>query len=157
MMIVDNNVTDRCPRVFSRAFVAALTAPRESIHNRAFNVGRTEDNYRIRELAEIVTNTVPGCTIEYAPDAGPDKRCYRVDFSRIRKALPGFQPEWNARAGAAQLYEAYKRTGVTVEDSEGPRYKRIDHIQKLILDETLDPQLRRKVSMPQPVAGFSPS
>ena len=137
----------------SRAFVAALAAPRESIHNQPFNVGRTEENYRIRELAEIVKDTVPGCTIEYAPDASPDKRCYRVDFSRIRTALPGFQPEWDARAGAAQLHEAYKRIGVTVEEFEGPRYKRIDHVQKLMSDGTLDSNLRWKISPSQALAG----
>jgi nucleoside-diphosphate-sugar epimerase len=137
----------------TRAFSCALTAPRESIHNQAFNVGRTEENYRVRDLAEIVKDTVAGCTIEYAPDAGPDKRCYRVDFSRIRKALPGFQPKWDARAGAVQLYEAYKRTSVTVDDFEGPRYKRIDHLQQLMRDGLLDSQLRWKTSPSHVLAG----
>ena len=137
----------------SRAFLAALTAPREAIHNQAFNVGRTEENYRIRELAEIVKQTVPGCTIDYAPDAGPDTRSYRVDFSRIRKVLPGFRPTWDARAGAAQLYEAYQRIGVTVEDFEGPRYKRIDHIQSLMRTRRLDSQLRWKSSASHAVIG----
>jgi len=137
----------------SRAFLAALTAPREAIHNQAFNVGRTEENYRIRELAEIVKQTVAGCTIDYAPDAGPDARSYRVDFSRIRKVLPGFRPTWDARAGAAQLYEAYQRIGVTVEDFEGPRYKRIDHIQGLMRTRRLDSQLRWKSSASHAVIG----
>lgn len=126
----------------ARAFVAALTAPRDAVHNCAFNVGRTEENYRIRELAEIVKDTVPGCRIEYAPDAGPDTRCYRVDFSRIRTAVPGFRPEWNARSGAQELYEAYRRVGVTVADFEGPRYKRIDHIERLLVSRALGADLR---------------
>ena len=126
----------------SRAFLAALEAPREVIHNQAFNVGRTEENYQIRDLAEIVKETVPGCTIEFAADAGPDKRCYRADFSRIKKMLPGFQPKWDARRGAQELYEAYKKVNLRVEDFEGARYKRIDHIQGLLASGQLDADLR---------------
>jgi nucleoside-diphosphate-sugar epimerase len=126
----------------SRAFLAALEAPRELIHNQAFNVGRSEENYQIRDLAEIVKETVPGCTIEFAADAGPDKRCYRADFSRIAKTLPAFQPKWDARRGARELYEAYKKVDLRVEDFEGPRYKRIDHIQGLLASGRLNPDLR---------------
>jgi len=126
----------------SRAFLAALEAPREVIHNQAFNVGRTEENYRIRDLAEIVRETVPGCTIEFAADAGPDKRCYRADFSRIKKMLPAFQPQWDARRGARELYEAYKKVSLCLEDFEGARYKRIDHIQGLLTSGKLDADLR---------------
>ena len=79
-----------------RSFLATLEAPRDIVHNRAFNVGRNTENYRIRELADIVKEIVPGCSIEYAAGAGPDKRCYRVDFSLIEKTLPNFQPRWNA-------------------------------------------------------------
>src|SRR5258708_13766420 len=114
----------------SHAFLAALNAPVDVIHNQAFNVGRTEENYQIRDLAEIVKETVPGCGIEFAADAGPDKRCYRADFSRIAKTLPAFRPKWDARRGARELYEAYKKVDLRVEDFEGPRYKRIDHIQR---------------------------
>jgi nucleoside-diphosphate-sugar epimerase len=126
----------------SRAFLAALEAPRELIHNQAFNVGRSEENYQIRDLAEIVKETVPGCTIEFATDAGPDKRCYRADFSRIAKTLPAFQPKWDARRGARELYEAYKKVDLRVEDFEGPRYKRIDHIQGLLASGRLNSDLR---------------
>jgi nucleoside-diphosphate-sugar epimerase len=126
----------------SRAFLAALEAPRELIHNQAFNVGRSEENYQIRDLAEIVKETVPGCAIEFAADAGPDKRCYRADFSRIAKTLPAFQPKWDARRGARELYDAYKKVDLRVEDFEGPRYKRIDHIQRLLASGRLNPDLR---------------
>jgi nucleoside-diphosphate-sugar epimerase len=126
----------------SRAFLAVLQAPREMVHNRAFNVGRSEENYQIRDLAEIVRDTVPNCKIEFAPGAGPDTRCYRVDFSRIAKSLPGFQPRWNARQGAQQLYEAYRRVGLRMEEFEGPRYKRIDHIQQLLAAGKLGSSLR---------------
>jgi nucleoside-diphosphate-sugar epimerase len=116
----------------SRAFVAVLEAHREAIHNDAFNVGRNEDNYRIRELADIVKETVPGCQIEYAEDAGPDKRCYRVDCSKILRVVPAFKPQWNARKGAQELLDAYKKIGLTLEEFEGPKYQRIAHIKQLL-------------------------
>ena len=126
----------------SRAFIATLHAPREVVHNEAFNVGRNDQNYRIRELAELVRDTVPGCEIDYAPDAGPDKRTYRVDFSKIAEKLPQFQPQWDARKGAQQLYEVYKECGLKLEEFEGPKYKRIDHIKQLLSNGLLDSSLR---------------
>jgi nucleoside-diphosphate-sugar epimerase len=130
----------------SRAFLAVLTAPRETIHNRAFNVGRSEENYRIRELAEIVGEVVPGCKIEFAPDAGPDKRCYRADFSRIGREVPSFQPKWNARRGAEELCAAYRQVNLRQEDFEGPRYMRIAHIKRLLAEGALDSTLRWQVN-----------
>lgn len=126
----------------SRAFIAVLEAPRELVHNEAFNVGRNEDNYQIRDLAEIVKQTVPNCKIEYAPDAGPDKRCYRVDCSKVAQTLPNFQPQWNARKGAVELYEAYQKVGLTLEEFEGPKYQRIAHIKYLLSSGKLDENLR---------------
>ncbi len=126
----------------SRGFIAALNAPREVIHNQAFNVGRNDQNYRIRELAEIVQRTVPGCKVEYAQDAGPDKRTYRVDFSKIARLLPEFQPQWDAEKGAMELYEAYRKCGLKLDEFEGPRYKRIDHIKMLLGNGLLDSTLR---------------
>jgi nucleoside-diphosphate-sugar epimerase len=72
----------------SRAFLAGLQAPADKVFNQAFNVGQTENNYRIREIAEIVAQVVPGCRLEIAPDAGPDKRSYRVSFEKIARLLP---------------------------------------------------------------------
>ncbi len=132
----------------SRAFLAILEAPLEAVHNQSFNVGRNEDNYRVRELAEIVKETVPGTEIEYAADAGPDKRCYRVDCSKIRRVLPSFEPVWDARKGAVELYETYKRIGLKVEDFEGIRYKRIAHIKALIAEGSIDESLRWKTGRP---------
>lgn len=124
-----------------RAFIAVLHAPRELVHNQAFNVGRAEENYRMSEVAEMVQQTIPRCRIAFAKDAGPDKRCYRVDFSKLFNTLPAYQPQWSARKGVEQLYRAYQRHGLTLNDLEGPKYKRIDRIQKLLcaghLDETL--------------------
>jgi nucleoside-diphosphate-sugar epimerase len=126
----------------SRAFIAALHAPRDLVHNQAFNVGVTEENYQIRELAEIVKETVPGCRTEYAKDGGPDKRCYCADFSKIAQTLPKFKPQWNARRGAKQLYEAYLTFGLRLDEFEGPRYKRIERIKQLLNNGYLDTSLR---------------
>jgi nucleoside-diphosphate-sugar epimerase len=138
------------------AFLAALNAPREKVHNQAFNVGQNAENYRIRELAEIVREVVPGCRIEYAKDAGPDKRTYRVDFGKVAAALPEFKPRWNARMGAQELYEAYRKAGVKLEDFEGPKYKRIDHIQDLLAKGRLDSTLRW-AAHPAPAAEPAPA
>ena len=135
----------------SRAFLIVLEAPLEVVHNKAFNVGRSEENYQIRDLAEIVKQTVPGCSVDFAEDAGPDARCYRVDFSRIRSVLPGFQPRWDAKKGAQQLYEAYRLVGLTLEEFEGPRYKRIDHIRRLLASGRLDAPLRWQSPQPTPL------
>lgn len=126
----------------TRAFLAVLAAPREVIHNQAFNVGQDNENYRIKEIAEIVQDVVPGCRIEYAPDAGPDKRTYRVSFEKIHQLLSGFQPVWNARKGAQELYEAYQQAGITRDDFEGPRYKRIDTLMGLLRSGQINADLR---------------
>lgn len=126
----------------SRAFIAALEAPESDVFNEAFNVGQTAHNYRIKDIAEIVADVVPNCTIEYASDASPDKRSYRVSFEKIRQRLPAFKPVWDARKGAEQLYRAYKSSDLTLEEFEGPRYQRIGHIRKLLAEGILDPELR---------------
>lgn len=131
----------------TRAYIASLKAPREVVHNQAFNVGANSENYRISELAAIVEETVPGCTIEFAADASPDKRNYRVDFGKIARLLPGFQPKWNARQGAQQLYAAYTHLGVTLEEFEGPKYRRLDALQGLMHSGQLDASLRWKASV----------
>jgi nucleoside-diphosphate-sugar epimerase len=126
----------------SRAFIAVLKAPMDLVNGEAFNVGRSDENYQIRELAEIVNETVPGCKIEYAKDGSPDTRCYRVDFSKINRVLPEFKPQWTARKGAKELYDAVRQAGLQLEDFEGPRYKRISHIQELLKSGRLDSNLR---------------
>ncbi len=126
----------------SRAFLATLHAPAEKVHNRAFNVGVPGENFRIREIAEIVGETVPDSEVTFAPDASPDKRNYRVDCTFIQRQVPEYQPQWNVRKGAQELYEAYKATGLTLEEFEGKRYKRIDHVRMLIADGIIDDSLR---------------
>ena len=126
----------------ARAFVVLLEAPRELVHNRAFNVGQTGENFQIRELAAIVSEIVPNCHIEFARDAGPDKRDYRVNCDRIRKTLPSYQPQWTARRGAEQLYQAYRAERLTLDDLEGARYMRIRRVHRLQQEGKLDAALR---------------
>lgn len=126
----------------SRAFLAGLEAPREKIHNEAFNVGRTEENYRIREVADLVEEIVVGSNVTYAKDGGPDQRCYRVECSKIGALLPAFRPVWTVRLGVEELYAAYKSIDLRQEDLEGTRYLRIKHIAKLLDRGDLDSDLR---------------
>jgi nucleoside-diphosphate-sugar epimerase len=128
----------------SRAFIAALEAPEELVCNEAFNVGQTAHNYRIRDIANIVAEVVPGCRLEIAPEAGPDTRSYRVSFDKIARVLPAFRPQWDARRGAEQLYAAYRKSNLTLNEFEGPRFQRISHIQKLIADGVLGEDFRRR-------------
>lgn len=126
----------------SRAFLAVLDATEDAVFNEAFNVGRTDENYRIRELADIVKETVPGCEIDYAPDGGPDKRCYRVNCEKIIRRLPSFKPQWTARLGAQELLDAYRQIGITKGEFEGERFKRIAHLQRLMADGYIAADLR---------------
>jgi nucleoside-diphosphate-sugar epimerase len=121
------------------AALAVLDAPEEIVRNQTFNVGNTGENYRIRELADIVAETVPGCRIEYAPDGGPDKRCYRVTCDKIERVL-GFKTQWTARKGAQELYDSYRRAGLT--DQQRNSYLRIATIQGLLKQRKLDASLR---------------
>lgn len=127
----------------SAAFLAVLEAPREAVHNEVFNVGRTEENFQIRQIAEIVKETVPDCRIEFAAGAGPDTRSYRVSFAKIAERVPAFRPRWTVRDGARQLYDAYRKSDLKLEDFEGPKYRRIDHIRQLLASGRLDQSLRR--------------
>lgn len=89
-----------------------------------------------------MAETVPGCRVEYAPGGGPDTRCYRVTCDKIRRVLPGFRPQWTARQGALELYEAYRAAGLSFADLELGRYTRMTHIQKLMQAGQLDSSLR---------------
>lgn len=129
----------------SRAFIAALEAPLVQVHNQAFNVGRTEENYRICELAEIVRKAVPGSEVFFAEGATTDQRNYRVRCDKIGKYLPDYAPQWNVMQGAAQLYKTYQEADLLLEDFEGPRYRRVVHIKALIEKGELDDRLRWKV------------
>ena len=96
----------------------------------------------MRDLANIVMETVPGSEVTFAEGAGPDKRCYRVNCDKIRKTVPTFKSRWTAREGARQLHEAYKKFGLTLADFEGPTYMRIQTVKTLQAEGKLDSDLR---------------
>jgi nucleoside-diphosphate-sugar epimerase len=126
----------------SRAFLAALEAPRELVHNEAFNVGSSTENYRIRAIAEIIEQIVPGARASFAAGGGPDKRSYQVDCSKIQRVLKGFTPRWTVPAGVKEHYEAYTAKGLTFEEFTGPRYMRIKRVQELQTAGRVDEDLR---------------
>jgi nucleoside-diphosphate-sugar epimerase len=128
-----------------RAFLAVLHAPPELVHNEAFNVGRTEENYQIRDIAAMVEEIVPGSRVQYAEGGGPDPRSYRVDCSKIAGALPEFKPEWTVRRGIEELYTSYKRHGLTLDEFLGTNFMRIKHIKRLQLEGRLDEELRWRI------------
>lgn len=125
----------------SRAYLAILGAPLELVHNQAFNVGRTEENYQIRDVAKIVEETVPNCEICFADEVGPDPRNYRVDCRKLA-ALPGYEPQWTVARGVQQLYEAYLRNRLDKERFVSPKYLRLKRIKQLMEQNRIDANLR---------------
>ena len=126
----------------SLAFKCILEADLDKVHDEAFNVGRTDQNFRIKEIAEMVVEVVPGSHIEYVEGAGPDKRCYRVNCDKIRRVLPAFEPRWTVRAGVEQAYEAFKEQDLKLADLTGSRYLRIKHVRQLMEQGRIDVDLR---------------
>jgi nucleoside-diphosphate-sugar epimerase len=126
----------------SQAFEKVLQAPREVIHNQAFNVGTSAANYQVRELAEIVASTVPGSELEFAADGGPDPRSYRVSFDKFAAAIPSYAPQWDARRGAQELYAAFREEKLGVEALTDQRFIRLRQIRSLLDQESLDSSLR---------------
>jgi nucleoside-diphosphate-sugar epimerase len=147
-VLIKSDGTPWRPIVHIRDIIAAmlcvLEAPKSAIHNLTFNVGQTQENYRISELADIVAETVPGSRVEYAPGGGPDKRCYRVNCDKVRQLLSGFQPQWTARRGAQELFDAYRASGMNSEDLQSSRYFRLKRIQQLQNAGRLDSSLHWK-------------
>jgi nucleoside-diphosphate-sugar epimerase len=127
----------------SRAFLAALEAPRELVHDQAFNVGRMEDNVQIRNVAELVHDAVPGSRVSFADDAGPDLRNYRVDFSKLNETFPNLYLRWSVRDGIDELVGAYTEHGMTYDDFTSSRFVRLRRIRELLSAGLLDEMLRR--------------
>lgn len=126
----------------SRAFLATMDAPAEVVHNKAFNVGVPEENFRIKQIAEIVKETVPGSELRFADGASADTRNYRVDCTLLPRVVPSFQPRWTVAKGVLEMYESYKANSVTLDEFEGERYKRVDHVRSLIAGGIIDERLR---------------
>ncbi len=126
----------------ARAFIAALEAPREAVHNQAFNVGRTDENYTVREVAEAVCAAVPGSTVTFGEGAGADLRSYRVSFDKLARLLPAAVPRWTLRQGIDQLLDAYRRHGITLEEVLQTRYSRIAWLRSQQEAGRLDAEMR---------------
>ena len=126
----------------SRAFIAAVQAPRERVHGQSFNVGRDSENFRVRDLAKTVCDVVPESSLEFAEGAFADKRNYRVGFRKIHQVLPGYKPSWDITRGARELYDAISHSGLSLEEFEGIRYQRVAHIRHLLASGKLDRSLR---------------
>ncbi len=124
------------------AFLSVLHAPHELVHDEAFNVGASSENYRIRDLAEIVEEVMPGTRASFAAGGGPDKRSYRVDCSKIGAVLPDFRVRWTVRRGVEQLRDAYVRNELTLDQFTGTRYLRINRVRELQEAGQLDDDLR---------------
>jgi nucleoside-diphosphate-sugar epimerase len=124
------------------AFLAVLQAPRTTVHDQAFNVGRTDQNFRVRDVAALVRDVVPGSAVTYAPGGGPDLRCYRVDCDKLPRLVPAYRPRWTVRMGIEQLYDAYRTVGLRRDDFLGPRFQRIERIRALVDQQRLDRNLR---------------
>jgi nucleoside-diphosphate-sugar epimerase len=134
------------------AFLAVLEAPRELVHVQAFNVGRTTENFQVREVAEMVEAAVPGSRIGFAEGGGPDLRCYRVDCDRLPSVLDTYRPRWTVAAGIEELAAAYRRHGLTVADLEGERFQRIARVRALQTSGRLDATLRWAAAAARPTS-----
>ncbi|MBF1999148.1 MAG: SDR family oxidoreductase [Synechococcales cyanobacterium C42_A2020_086] len=121
----------------AKAIICTLEAPRDIIHNQIFNVGDTANNYRVKEVAEIVAETFPGCQLSFGQQ-GADNRSYRVSFEKINTQLPGFKCDWDARRGAQQLYDVFRQIDMTKEEFESRGFTRLKQLEYLIRTQQID-------------------
>jgi nucleoside-diphosphate-sugar epimerase len=127
----------------SRAFAAVLAAPREVVHDQAFNVGLPDGNMQVRDIAEMVREAVPGSTLSLADNAGPDLRDYRVDFSKLAQTFPDLRLQWSVRDGVDELIAAYTKYDLTYDDFMSSRFVRLRRIRELLEAGQVDEMLRR--------------
>ena len=132
----------------SRATAAILAAPLDRVRGEAYNIGVDSENYQVRDLAEIAAEAVGGVSVEYAGSGDPDARSYRVDFGKFARAFPDARLTWRAPAGARELAEAYRATGLTRDEFESDRYTRLKRIKRLLAAERLDRELRWRDEAP---------
>ena len=114
------------------AFVCALEAPRAAVFNQAFNVGSTQQNFRVREIAEAVERAVPNARVAFGPDPRADRRSYRVDCAKIERCLPGFRARWDLDRGVREVIDACRAVELSSEQFEGPRYGRVARLKQLL-------------------------
>ena len=125
----------------SNTFCEMLKSPIQDIHNQAFNVGKNDQNYTVKQIAEIVTNCLPNSKIEYSPSATTDKRTYRVDFSKIHSTLPNLKHNWTVETGVNQLIQAFTKFGMTKKEFMSSKFVRLSRLQELISNQLIDSNL----------------
>lgn len=121
----------------AQAITRVLESPREKVHNQIFNVGDTDHNYTVKDIAQIVGEIFPGCQVTFG-EQGADNRSYRVSFDKIRKALPDFKCEWDARRGAEQLHAIFQQVQMTPETFHSPSFTRLQQLEHLIRTQQID-------------------
>jgi nucleoside-diphosphate-sugar epimerase len=136
-----------------RAFLAALEAPRELVHDEAFNVGRAQDNVQVRDIAEMVRQAIPGSRVSMADSAGPDLRNYRVDFSKLAETFPDLSLKWSVQAGVDELVRAYTEHDFSYDDFTSSRFVRLRRINELLSAGLVDEMLQRQTSGRLPMLG----
>jgi nucleoside-diphosphate-sugar epimerase len=125
-----------------RAFAAALEAPREQVHNEAFNTGAAHLNHQVGELARIAVEAVPGCELEVLSLPGADQRTYKADFSKWARTFPDCEFEWTPERGARELRDAFESIGLTSADFKDPRFTRLEWLRHLLESSQVDSELR---------------
>ena len=118
-----------------------MEAPRDVVHDQAFNIGRTDENFQISTVADMVAEIVPNSKVVYAPGGEPDTRSYKVDFTKLATLVPAAAPQWTVRKGIEELYAAYREYGLTLDEFEN-RYLRIKHLRKLFAEGKLGEGVR---------------
>jgi nucleoside-diphosphate-sugar epimerase len=126
----------------SLAFLSVLKAERDVVHNEAFNIGVPSENYRMREIAEIVRDVVPNSELHFAEGAAADSRNYRVNFDKALERLTSYRPQWTARMGVEECYDEYRKNGLSLKDFEGDKYQRLAHIKMLVAAGVIGKDLR---------------
>ena len=125
-----------------RAFIAALEAETDAVSGEVFNIGRTADNIRIRDLADLIAQKMPGCKVEFIDGAAPDKRSYRVDCSKAERLLPGFRTQMSLEDGVQQVVDQVTRSDISGLQFEDDQYGRIAHLKHRLATGSVDAQLR---------------
>ena len=125
----------------SRAVIAALSVPRERVHDQAFNVGREQDNWQIRDIAEAVARVVPASAVTFAEGVSADARNYNVSFAKVRASLPEFQPQWSVEKGIDELYQAFRRFELDYARFDGREFTRLKQLLYLVQERRLDDAL----------------
>ncbi|MEY1677486.1 NAD-dependent epimerase/dehydratase family protein [Gordonia sp. ABKF26] len=131
-------------RDIAHAMVVVLRSPPDAVHNEVFNVGRTNENHQIRDVAKMVADIVPNCELTFADEGGADIRNYVVDFTKIETSLPGYSPQWTLATGIAEIYAAYVDEGLSADRFGGSDFVRLRALRELLDSEALDHDLRWK-------------